>query len=103
MLITPNKFNIIKTILKNIAEHSVKVISADSLRRLLHETFVVKNTIFYTLAIIGILSIFNLIFNLWKKQLDASEYLKNCEKVSTGMTLKEAKEIMGDDEYSSVE
>jgi hypothetical protein len=40
-----------------------------------------------------------MVFDLWEKQSDASQYLKNCEKVKVGMSLKEAKQIMGDFNY----
>ena len=53
----------------------------------------------YVFATIGLFSSIKLVYDLWKRQSDASQYLKNCEKVKLGMTLKEAKEIMGDYEY----
>ena len=51
------------------------------------------------LAVIGLLCVLKWGFDAVQLQTDADAYLSNCEKVHLGMSLEEAKKIMGDYEY----
>jgi|GEM_PF-6576498 hypothetical protein len=53
-------------------------------------------------AVIGIISVVTLtskIFKLYKSEKTVRKYWKSCEKVEVGMTLQEAREIIGDLKY----
>ena len=58
-----------------------------------------KNLVINMLALIGFISIGKIAFDVVKRQYDAKQYLANCENVLTGMTLDEAKKVMGDYDY----
>ena len=60
-----------------------------------------KKLIIYSLAIIGAFSIGKVLYDITKRQMDASDYLKKCEEVKVGMTLEQAKKIMGDYDYTN--
>lgn len=55
-----------------------------------------KRAILYIFAAIGLFSVLKLIYGIWKHESIGSQYLKNCEKVEVGMTVEEARKIMGD-------
>ena len=55
-----------------------------------------KKKLLYAFALVGLISVCKFIYDLVKYESDAVEYLHNCEEVKIGMTLKEAKKIMGD-------
>lgn len=58
-----------------------------------------KRILIYCLATIGLISVLKFGYDLIKYQNDASEYLKKCREVKIGITLQEAKKIMGDYAY----
>ncbi|GAB2456021.1 hypothetical protein GCM10011375_04030 [Hymenobacter qilianensis] len=51
------------------------------------------------LAAIGAFTILKFFYDTYRLQKDATGYLASCEKVKVGMTLEEAKKIMGDYNY----
>ena len=51
------------------------------------------------LAFIGAFTLGKILFDFLHYQKDAKQYLSNCSKVQPGMTLAEAKKIMGDYDY----
>jgi hypothetical protein len=53
----------------------------------------------YIFAVIGIIATIWVIYDFLKAQNDASKYLSRCDNVRVGMTLEEAKKVMGDYEY----
>jgi len=58
-----------------------------------------KKTILYIFAIIGIISLISKMVGFYQTEKLTREYWKNCEKVEIGMTLNEAREIIGDLKY----
>ena len=55
-----------------------------------------KNLVINMLALIGLISIGKIAFDVVRQEKDAKQYLANCENVRPGMTLDEAKKVMGD-------
>ena len=58
-----------------------------------------KNLVINMLASIGLVSIGKIAFDVVRQEKDAKQYLANCENVRPGMTLDEAKKVMGDYDY----
>ena len=58
-----------------------------------------KKVFLYIFAIIGIISLISEIVGLYRTEKMTREYWKNCEKVEIGMTLEEARGIIGDLKY----
>ncbi|WP_299821623.1 hypothetical protein [uncultured Pontibacter sp.] len=53
----------------------------------------------YILAFIGVVSVVSKIVSLYYSEKRTRVYWSNCEKVKVGMTLNEARQIIGDLEY----
>ncbi len=69
---------------------------------LLYIYIYVKKFFLYFFAIIGIISVVPLtskILKIYQTEKLISKYWNNCEKVEVGMTLQEAREIIGDLKY----
>ncbi|MCP2045055.1 hypothetical protein [Pontibacter sp. HSC-36F09] len=58
-----------------------------------------KKKLIYIFAFIGLIATVKVIYDFIKEQSEASQYLSVCENVKVGMTLEEAKKVMGDYEY----
>ncbi|MEJ8801369.1 hypothetical protein [Pontibacter sp. H249] len=58
-----------------------------------------KKKLLYIFAFIGFIATVKTIYDFLKEQNDASQYLSMCGSVKVGMTLEEAKKVMGDYEY----
>lgn len=56
----------------------------------------IKKIVIYCFVPIGITTLILLFYNLLIENIEAKKYSKNCIKVKIGMTLEEAKSIMGD-------
>ncbi len=58
-----------------------------------------KNLFIKIFAIIGILLFSLKVFTFFEKELIARKYFENCKKVKVGMSLSQAREIVGDIDY----
>ena len=58
-----------------------------------------KNLVINMLALIGFISVGKIAFDVVRREKDAKQYLANCENIRLGMTLDEAKKVMGDYDY----
>jgi len=58
-----------------------------------------KKNLLYFFAIIGILSVIIKITGVYRTEKLTRQYWENCEKVEIGMTLEQAREIIGDLKY----
>jgi hypothetical protein len=58
-----------------------------------------KKTLLYILAFIGVISVVSKIVGLYNTEKLTRQYWDNCSKVKVGMTLNEARQIIGDLKY----
>lgn len=58
-----------------------------------------RKILIYVFAIIGLISTLKFCYDLFNYQSDAAEFLNKCHEVKIGMTLQEAKKLMGDYSY----
>ena len=59
----------------------------------------IKNLALWVFAIIGMINTILFFVNQYNSSKEAKEYAQNCEKVKVGMSVEEAKKIMGDYDY----
>ena len=60
-----------------------------------------KQKLIITFALIGILLLSIEAFGFFRHELITSQYWENCKKVKPGMTLNQARTIIGDADYES--
>lgn len=58
-----------------------------------------KKKLLYFFAFIGVISLVSNIIEFYQSEATTRQYWKNCEKVKVGMTLNEARQIVGDLKY----
>src|SRR5690554_1955468 len=58
-----------------------------------------KKLLLYFFAIVGTISLTIKIIGFYRTEKLTNQYYKNCEKVEIGMTLEQAREIIGDLKY----
>jgi hypothetical protein len=58
-----------------------------------------KRILLYILAIIGVISLVSKVIGFYQNEKLTRQYWDNCDKVKVGMTLNEARQIIGDLKY----
>src|SRR5215203_5632176 len=59
-----------------------------------------RKVLLYGFAFVGVLSMLLLAIDFFKQNSTAKTYLRNCENVKVGMSVEQAKSIMGDLDYN---